>query len=84
MERILGNIHPQTEKKDIVKYDFINFKLNPLRDRGNTDLCSIPRVVVTPDESAAPSYLEIKKTINQSEYYVYEPVKGNYNICEVR
>ena len=39
-------------------------------------------MVVKPIESV-PTYLEIKKTLHKSEYYVYQHLKVNYNVWEV-
>ena len=78
-------MRPINMKKDKrANVDFLTFKKNPFRDRYKTSLCLIPRVVVKPDESATPSYLEIKKTLNKSEYYIYKHKKIDYNSCEAK
>ena len=84
MKRIIGNLRPiEPETQERVKHDFVAFKMSPLENRYQTSLCLIPRVVISPSESGNPSYLEIKKTLNKSEYYVYKPSQANYNLSKV-
>ena len=85
MKRIEDNLRPyEPEHKKHVKFDFVTEKMNPFQDRHQTKLTLIPRVVVTPCQSEHPYYLEVAKTLNKSEYYLYEHIKVNYNVHKVK
>ena len=43
----------------------------------------MPRVVVKPNETGNSSYLEIKKTLNKSDHYLYKHLERDYNLSEV-
>ena len=85
MERIEDNLRPnEPEHKPTLKFDFVTVKMNPFQHTHLTHFALLPRVVVAPHQSQHSYYLEVAKTLNKSEYYMYKHIKTNYNVCEVK